>query len=379
VVSAQPNSGIFDEVNAFKSFDVAFPSLLGNAAQLSDADMTAFANFALEMSYPPNPIHNLDDSLTSEQQAGHDFYFNTLSDGGEAPSDAVHNCNGCHVLDRNGNAGSTAHPGFFGTDGRLSFEGETQIFKVPHLRNAYQKLGMYAAASADTRVVASVIPPLNGQPAAGGPVAAVRGFGFNHDGTVGTIDEFLTSIVFLQLPTQITLGSGAHLGPNPTGIPIFNSTTNPFDSTSGVSTQGVELRQALASFALAFDTNMRPIVGQQVTLTTSDRAAAAARIALFEARAAASDCDLVVRGQLGGRERGFVLSQGSFVQDRSRAPALSDSELRALVGFATTSLTFTCVPPGSGWRLGIDRDGDGFADGDELAAGSNPANAKSVP
>ena len=35
VTSAQPNLGIFDEVNAFKSFNVAFPGLVGNAAELS--------------------------------------------------------------------------------------------------------------------------------------------------------------------------------------------------------------------------------------------------------------------------------------------------------------------------------------------------------
>jgi DNA-binding beta-propeller fold protein YncE len=379
VVTAQPNSGMFDEFNAFKSFNVAFPSLLGNAVQLTDADMTSFANFTLQITYPPNPIRNLDDSMTAEQQAGNDFFFAKAADGGEAPSDTVHDCNGCHVLDRNGNAGATAHPGFFGTNGRLSFEGETQMFKVPHLRNAYQKLGMYAAATASTRVLASVIPPLNGQPASGGPVAAVRGFGFNHDGTAGTVDEFLSALVFLQVDGQIPLPGGALLGPNPTGIPLFNNTTNPFDSSSGISIRGIQLRQSLAAFVLAFDSNMFPIVGQQVTLTAGDSSSAAARIALFETRAVAGDCDLIVRGQIGGRERGFVLSQGSFVQDRSRAPALSDAALQSLVGAVTPSLTFTCVPPGSGWRLGIDRDGDGFADGDELAAGSNPADPNSVP
>ncbi|HEX4445734.1 MAG TPA: beta-propeller fold lactonase family protein, partial [Polyangiaceae bacterium] len=127
VVTAQPNGGMFDEFNAFKSFNVAFPSLLGNAVELTDADMTAFANFTLQITYPPNPIRSLDDSMTAEQQAGHDFFFNKLADGGEAPSDTVHNCEGCHKLDRSANAGFTAHPGFFGTDGRLSFEGETQI------------------------------------------------------------------------------------------------------------------------------------------------------------------------------------------------------------------------------------------------------------
>src|SRR5262249_14448473 len=36
-------------------------------------------------------------------------------------------------------------------------------------------------------------------------------------------------------------------------------------------------------------------------------------------------------------------------------------------------------PPGSGRRIGIDRDGDGFLDGDELDAGSDPANQLDRP
>ena len=31
------------------------------------------------------------------------------------------------------------------------------------------------------------------------------------------------------------------------------------------------------------------------------------------------------------------------------------------------ALTFTCVHPGSGYRIGIDRDANGVADGDQLA------------
>ena len=33
--------------------------------------------------------------------------------------------------------------GFFGTGGLTTFENETQEFKVAHLRNAYQKVGMF--------------------------------------------------------------------------------------------------------------------------------------------------------------------------------------------------------------------------------------------
>ena len=38
-------------------------------------------------------------------------------------------------------------PGFFGSDGRYSFESEPQFMKVPHLRNAYQKVGMFGTAN----------------------------------------------------------------------------------------------------------------------------------------------------------------------------------------------------------------------------------------
>jgi hypothetical protein len=42
-------------------------------------------------------------------------------------------------------------------------------------------------------------------------------------------------------------------------------------------------------------------------------------------------------------------------------------------------LTFTCVPPGDGLRSALDRDGDSFLNGDEVAAGSDPADPGSNP
>ena len=371
VVSAQPNAGIFDELNAFKSFDVAFPRLVGNATQLSDADMTDFANFALQLTYPPNPIRNLDDSLTPTQQAGQAFYFNSEA-GQELPSDRFHNCNGCHTLDRNGNAGSSAHPGFFGSSGRLSFENESQIFEVPHLRNTYQKVGMYASSLAQTHSAASVFPPLNP------PAAGVRGFGYNHDGAIATMEHFFSAVVFIQATVPVAFG-GITAPPNPYGIPLFADPTAPFDYTKGISSSGLATRRALASFVFAFDSNLRPVVGQQATLTASNGSAVASALALFESQAAAGNTDLVVRGRIGGRDAGFVYQSGAFLSDVASAAALSDAQLRALVGPSTDALTFTCVPPGSGVRVGIDRDGDGYADGDEIAHGSDPADPNSTP
>jgi hypothetical protein len=56
---------------------------------------------------------------------------------------------------------------------------------------------------------------------------------------------------------------------------------------------------------------------------------------------------------------------------------MTDAQLMALVGH--NPLTMLAVPPGEGWRVGVDRDADGYADGDEVALGANPNDANSHP
>lgn len=58
---------------------------------------------------------------------------------------------------------------------------------------------------------------------------------------------------------------------------------------------------------------------------------------------------------------------------------MTDAALRGLIDSASESLTYTCAPPSSGNRMGVDRDDDGFFDRDELDAGSDPADPLSVP
>lgn len=57
---------------------------------------------------------------------------------------------------------------------------------------------------------------------------------------------------------------------------------------------------------------------------------------------------------------------------------LSDASLRQRASQKGGELTYTCTPPGSGVRAGIDRDEDGVLDGDEEEAGSDPADATST-
>ena len=136
---------------------------------------------------------------------------------------------------------------------------------------------------------------------------------------------------------------------------------------------------------LAFDTDLAPIVGQQVTLTSGNGATVGPRITLMLQRAAAGECDAVVKGNLAGVERGWVCTgsgcggAGSFQSDRTGEPLLTDAQLRAQANTAGQELTYTAVPVGSGIRIGIDRDEDGFPDRTELDTGSDPADPASVP
>ena len=303
-----------DEVAAFKKFNVAFPGLLGRAGPLPDADMQAFTDFALALTPPPNPIRALDNSLTPDQDAGRTFYFGPIVD--------TLTCAGCHVL-------STA-AGFFGSDGRASFEGETQHFKIPQLRNEYSKVGMF------------------GMPAVAGTAAGdnantnnqIRGFGFVHDGSIDTLVRFFRANVF-------------NFDPDP---------------------QIAEAkRRQVEQFMFAMDSNLKPIVGQQTTLTSLNSATVTLRINLLVAQAALGNCDLVVKGRVAGQMRGWVRQiDGTFRSDLATEPPLGDVALRSFAATVGQELTYTCVPPGSGTRIGIDRDEDGVLDrGDNCPARAN--------
>lgn len=337
--SAQPDSGVFDENAAFLKFSAAFPGLLGRNAEIAPADMQAFTDFILQLTYPPNPIRNLDNSLTPDQQAGSDFFF------GE-PSLLFHNlnCETCHRLDPEANP-SVNQPGFFGTDGRSSFSFISQLMKIPHLRNMYQKVGMFGLPP-----VPILIPGLEGFQG-----DQVRGFGFTHDGAFDSMFRFFSLLAFAELPF------------NPGGFPI--------------GPEGDVMKRQVEAFMFAFDSNVAPVVGQQVTLTHENALDAGPRIDLLLARATAGECDLVAKTALLGIEIGYLhVGGGMFMRNRQGLPHLTDTQLRALAtNLPLTPLTFTCAPPGSGVRMAIDRDLDGWLDGDEEVAGTDYANSNSHP
>jgi DNA-binding beta-propeller fold protein YncE len=320
------SNGVFgvsamDSNLSFKNFAVAFEGLLGNKEPMSEADMQKFADFQLNVQMPPNPIRNLDNSLTASQQRGSNFFFgNRPSDGvklfifGKSISD-FNNCNGCHTVDPS--------KGMYGTGGLQSFEGISQILKVPQLRNMYQKVGRFGSPAITNN---SFTPTgfLGDQ---------IRGYGFVHDGGTDTLAHFFTARVF-----QPTLNSGFPLL-NPDGM-----------------------RRDVTDFMHAMTSDLAPIVGQQVTLTSSNATLVKARIDLLIARAKApfvskelggtvTECDLVATVAEAGVRKGYFydVAAASFV-DASGAKR-ADTAVRALAATPGQEVTYTCTPPGSGPRI----------------------------
>ena len=286
--------------------------------------MEKFTDFALDLMLPPNPVAGIDGTLSAEATQGALDFVDPLVIGDGAPCDA------CHLLD--------PAQGFFGAGGEQSFENEPQNFKIAHLRNAYQKIGMFGTFTLN---VPPPDPPLGDQ---------VRGFGFLHDGTIGTLFTFLEEGPFNLTPTQ---------------------------------------SRNLEAFMLAFPTDVAPVVGQQMNIGpgTFTDVAVNGRIGVLDTRAGTTftslvlggvvtECDVIVNTVESTSQRGYVrLASGLYRPDDGSAD-LMESVLRdkADPNGAAQDLVYTCVPPGSGTRMGIDRDLDSVHDGlDNCPAWPNAA------
>jgi YVTN family beta-propeller protein len=213
-----------------------------------------------------------------------------------------------------------------GTNRLVNFEGVQlgRDLKTPHLRNVYQKVGRFNV-----------------------PGPQVAGFGVTHDGALDTVEDFLRLDVFF----------------------FPGKTEEEKDVT----------RRLLNSYVMAFDTGMAPAVGRQLTISEELREKDRQLIDLLMTRAAAGDCDLTARGWEEKTLRGWLYRNNVFRGDKSNETPLNLLALLNRYKLNGEPITFTCVPPGDGLRSALDRDLDGYLDGDEILAGSNPADANSVP
>ena len=296
--------------------------------------MDAFTDFILQVTYPPNPNRPLDNALTADQEAGRQL-FDTVNCGiPSAPefNGAVLTCSSCHVIDPNANPG-TAAPGFFGTSGLSSFDFNPQLFKAPHLRNLYQKVGMFGNPD-EPRV------PRRRQRLQGRPGARLR---------VPPRREHRHGV---PLRTMGSASRTISTGPTATA-----SRTGRRARSSGGSSRRSSWRSP---------PTWRPSWASRSRSRPASSAAVGARVDLLRQRADAGECDLVAKTRISGDEAGFLyVGSGLFARDRRGQPPITDAALRSLATDSGRPVTYTCVPPGSGERVGVDRDGDGAWDGDE--------------
>ncbi len=295
-------------------FRGAFSGLLGGAG-LSPAQMQSFAVFVRSLRYAPNPLQPKDRHYTGLAATGKDTYGLTPGVPGKdyvAGSGFV--CASCHLGEFEGKSD------FTGGRPVASSGSFTQLFQTAQLRFIYEKDDKF-----------------------------VSGFGALHDGAVDGVRGFMDFVV-----------------PNG-GLPTFSNFTTAD-------------KDAVAEFVKAWDTGLAPLVGAQWTLDAGTTGEVHAVLDLYEAQARppAGNVDLIVKGRRldldeprGAHYRfdpdlgawGYRFDTGAFV-DRTA--------LLAAVNAGIARFTFTCVPPGQGERLGLDRDEDGAFDFAEVLAGTDP-------
>jgi len=284
----------------FTHFNIAFPGLLGNSA-LSDADMASYRDFINTIAFQPNPNQNLDRTYPSNFAGGNAAAGRNAFFFTNYTSVANLTCTTCHTGPPGPGSNKLIIP--------AAALQESQDFKVPQLRAIYQKMNF------------------NNTPGTN----SIGGFGLVHDGTDPTLQVFLSRPVFTQ---------------------IRNNTT---------------IKNNLAAFVQCFDTGTAPAVGYTRTfnVATVTTISATNDWSLLEAQAAVSNIDLIVKGTIDGHLHGLLYQplSGTYRPDSTNLPTFTHTQLIAKIQSGDL-LTFMGVPPGSGLRMGIDRDLNGILDAD---------------
>jgi DNA-binding beta-propeller fold protein YncE len=311
-----------------ESFNITFTDLLAADAQLTTNQMQEFKDFLRTISFAPNRFMNLDNSMPTNLPLPGFFGVDTngMPDRTPLPNgNAAEGENRFFNEPLNGRFSltelttcTTCHnrPGGRGLEGDfIQVEREAgRFFRPAQLRSLGEKLGM-DRMSTNSRA----------------------GFGLRFDGRSDTLTSLFAE--------------------------VFRMTNN----------------QEIADFTaflLAFPSGVsHAAIGKQFTLQVPQGLSFLQPI-LEPAEFAELPPDIVVRGVKDGLNRSWYNSWGG---DRSEGVFQSDRNqeritLAELLSFTTpaTPLTFTFLPPGTGRRLGVDRDEDGIFDRSEVDYGFDP-------
>ena len=349
--------------DGIEQFNLTFTNLQAATNAIDPNQMAEMKGFLATVRFPPNPYRNFDNSLPTNLPLPGQFALGrgALPAGTQLPNGNAVNgqllfrqttnlttsCVTCHTTPTG--LGTDMHfTGFswaqfpLGTNSAhhialIELERANNLpFKVPSLRNVFDKFGMDLLHT-NSR----------------------SGFGFFHDGSVDTVTRFIQNGFDFTSDQQTA------------DLDAFLLSFSGSDLTAGSLTD----RNRSPGVA-SLDTPAA--VGRQITVNNSNGVALITNMIAL-ANSSTSRVDLIVKGFEGGLARGWFYNRtnGLFQSDRI-AETESPTALRALAA-AGAEQTYTVVPRGTGWRMGIDRDADGYPDRDELDYGSDPANPLSIP
>ena len=321
IVGTEPFHWRGEKVN-LSEFNEAYVELQGRDSQITASEMASLQDYVASLTFGPNPYRNVDNSLkTSLPIVG----GGPVGNGGTGnPSAAQTVFNTAAIFGAPpGLTCLSCHAGTPGTNRRVDIPGigDSQNRKNAPLRDVYRKVGASKASA-----------------------VANRGFGFDHAGDDATLQDVLS--VGFRWPAGAT---------------------------------GLQQRRDMEALLLSFGTDTHAGAGQQVTVAnggTGDNITLLNQLVTV-ATTQSTQVGLIAKGVRNGEARGWLLQGGSWTADRSGETATTATLIASATAGAET--TFTLVPAGMARRLGVDRDGDGALDGDELAAGTDPANARSYP
>jgi hypothetical protein len=196
---------------------------------------------------------------------------------------------------------------------------------VPHLRNVYKKLNVNFG---------------NGD-------VSVGGFGLVHDGIDPDLFFFLSRDVF------------------------------------GDFADDTVRKRNLDAFVQCFDTGTAPAVGHTRFITSLNVTNVEVQAAwtLLENQVTADNINLIAKGTLEGRLHGLVYDSdaGLYRTDKTGLGPFTRLQLQAMIEEGD-ALSLMGVPPGSGIRMGVDRNDNEILDGDEpqppLSIAMNGGNVK---
>jgi YVTN family beta-propeller protein len=332
-----------DGIGEFKQ---TFVKLLGKEVEPNDAEMESFGKLLQSIFFPPNPLRNFDNTLSTNVPLPGQFSYYSLMNpaarealpNGNALRGANvfrSNCSVCH------NPGSgLGDPSANSVLGLLT-RNSGQPFKVAQLRSLADKTGFDMAAS-ESRA----------------------GFGFSHDGRADTLSRFLGD-----------------------GFGIRNTEASADLIAFLLSFSGSDIEMASFEGFESIESNLDApaALGYQILVATPEsNSVLTAMMALADSPSATSPyntpslehrVDLIVRGHDETGMRGWYYIDGFFQSDRDDE-LISASDLLTLAS-PTNELLWMLVPRGCGRRIATDRDDDFTLDGTERQFGLDPANSLS--